>query len=55
MREREEKETKNSEPKRTLHGVHGLPTLLPDGMPALASGIHERLAGPVDGLRAKLH
>ena len=38
----------------TLHGVHGLPALFPDGMPALASNVHERLAGPGDGLRANL-
>ena len=38
----------------TLHGVHGLPALLPDGMPALASDVHERLAGPGDGFRANL-
>ena len=44
----------NTRSKRTLHGVHGLPALLPDGMPALASDIHERLAGPGDGFRANL-
>ena len=38
----------------TLHGVHGLPALLPDGMPALASDVLERLAGPGDGFRANL-
>ena len=38
----------------TLHSVHGLPALLPDGMPALTSDVHERLAGPGDGLRALL-
>ena len=38
----------------TLHGVHGLPALLPDVMPALASDVFERLAGPGDGLRANL-
>ena len=37
-----------------LHGVHGLPALLPDGMPALASDVLERLAGPGDGFRANL-
>ena len=40
--------------KRTLHGVHGLPALLPDGMPALASDVHQRLASPGDGFRANL-
>ena len=40
--------------KGTLHGVHGLPALLSDGMPTLASDVHQRLAGPGDGLRANL-
>ena len=51
---REKRKTTNSAPKRTLHGVHGLPALLSDGMPALASDVHQRLAGPGDGFRANL-